>query len=358
MNRTFYISETRDSERDSKTAMLKARQDCERVFDDMGIARVPFPHEHDGRVTHTALAKIEEHFRSLALWEKALADFGEGDVVFVQYPPLNPCIWMYKAVESCARRGARIVLVVHDLVTIHTMHGDEAASWHKRIYLREESRALKASWRASAHTAPMRNEIVSTLSVDPDKLVELCIFDYLIDEADLPAKAGKDAPLVVAGNLSPQKAGYLYGLPDALPVDLYGIGFDEAKSHGKLSYKGSYPAAQLPSRLSGSFGIVWDGPSAHTCCGTFGDYLRYNSPHKLSLYLACGMPVVIWKEAAQAPFVKRHGLGLAVESLEDLPSQIGALSDGDYAAMRANAERMGERLRSGWYTRRLVNLIV
>ena len=357
MTQRYYISETRDSERDGKTAMLKARLDCERVFDDLGITRVPFPHEHDGRVTASAAAKVEEHVRGLALWNQALAPFGQGDTVFVQYPPLNPCIWMYKALEASAKRGTRIVLVVHDLVTIHTMHGDEAASWHKKIYLREESRALKASWRASVHTRPMRDEVVSLLATDPDKLRVLEIFDYLIDERKLPQPAGKEAPLIVAGNLSPEKAGYLYDLPSELPVNLFGINFDEARSHDGLSYCGSYPAEELTQHLKGSFGIVWDGESARTCSGTFGDYLRYNSPHKLSLYLACGIPVIIWDQAAQATFVKRHNLGLTVSSLGDVPKLISTLSEDDYRAMRESAASMGSKLRSGWYTKRLVTLI-
>lgn len=350
-----YISETRVSEHDGKTAMLKARQDIERVFDELGIDCVAFPTAHDGRVTSSAFAKIEEHARSLALWSQVLGAYGKGDTVFVQYPPLNPCIWLYRVLESCAKRGARIVLVVHDLVRIHTMHGDDTASWHKRLYQREEERALKAAWRTSVHTTAMRDEVVRMFGVDADKLITLGVFDYLIDEADVPSgSADKNGPLVVAGNLSPQKAGYLYELPETLPLALLGVSIDESRLSQNQTYHGAFPAEDLPRHLEGSFGIVWDGGSARTCEGTYGDYLRYNSPHKLSLYLACNMPVVIWEEAAQADFVKRHNLGLAVKNLEDLPDRIASLSDDEYRAMREAAACMGRKLRAGWYTCHLI----
>ncbi|NRO11242.1 Beta-1,6-galactofuranosyltransferase WbbI [Lactobacillus helveticus] len=48
-----------------------------------------------------------------------------------------------------------------------------------------------------------------------------------------------------------------------------------------------------------------------------GNYLRYNDPHKLSLYLASGIPVIIWKKAAEAKFVEENKVGITVDSLED-----------------------------------------
>ena len=50
--------------------------------------------------------------------------------------------------------------------------------------------------------------------------------------------------------------------------------------------------------MEGSFGLVWDGISVETCAGVYGEYLKVNNPHKTSLYLASGIPVIIWKEAA------------------------------------------------------------
>ena len=55
-----------------------------------------------------------------------------------------------------------------------------------------------------------------------------------------------------------------------------------------------------------NFGLVWDGTSLDGCNGRYGEYLKFNNPHKTSLYLSCGIPVIIWKEAALADFVEEH----------------------------------------------------
>ena len=41
----------------------------------------------------------------------------------------------------------------------------------------------------------------------------------------------------------------------------------------ELKYKATY-------KMEGSFGLVWDGTSKDTCIGGFGEYLKFNNPHK------------------------------------------------------------------------------
>ena len=98
------------------------------------------------------------------------------------------------------------------------------------------------------------------------------------------------------------------------------------------------------------FGLVWDGPGIDSCQGAVGNYMRYNNPHKTSLYLSSNLPVIIWKEAALAGFVEEHGLGLTLDSLEELDDRLARLSQADYDQMKTNCQAMGQRLRNGYYT--------
>ena len=125
--------------------------------------------------------------------------------------------------------------------------------------------------------------------------------------------------------------------------------FDEGEANTNLVYNGSFPAAELPEKLSADFGLVWDGTSAETCAGHVGEYLKYNNPHKTSLYLASGIPVLVWKEAAIADFVTANKVGITVDSLFEAEEAIRAVSAEDYREMCANAGKMAERLRSGYY---------
>ena len=109
---------------------------------------------------------------------------------------------------------------------------------------------------------------------------------------------------------------------------------------------------ELIKNLTGKYGLVWDGDSIETCSGGKGEYLRINNPHKLSLYLAVGLPVIIWDEAAEADFVLRENVGFAVKSLYELSGKMSDISDYNYEIMKKNAETVGARLRNGEYLTR------
>ena len=174
---------------------------------------------------------------------------------------------------------------------------------------------------------------------------------------DFQEKSGqtKDQPIIVAGNLAKEKAGYLYTLPEAPSYNLYGVGFDESRALANETYFGSFLPDELPAALEGGFGLVWDGDSVETCSGFFGEYLRYNNSHKASLYLASGFPLVVWKQSALSHFVLEKGCGIAVESLHDLKETIDNLSDADYQDLVDNAKRVGQEIRDGHYLKTALN---
>ena len=121
------------------------------------------------------------------------------------------------------------------------------------------------------------------------------IFDYLIPSFIEKEKLSKEQPIIVAGNLAQEKAGYLYKLPAEPSYNLYGVGFDESRSLLNETYFGSFLPDELPSVLEGGFGLVWDGDSAETCSGVFGRVPPFITiSHKASLYLASGFPLVVW----------------------------------------------------------------
>ena len=112
---------------------------------------------------------------------------------------------------------------------------------------------------------------------------------------------------------------------------------------------GSFLPEELPGELSGHYGLVWDGTSIETCDGPFGNYLRFNDPHKLSLYLVSGLPVIVWAESAVAGFVKEESLGITVSSLKDIPQAISRVSPTEYKTMVQNTLKFSARLRDGYY---------
>lgn len=180
-------------------------------------------------------------------------------------------------------------------------------------------------------------------------MVSLEIFDYLNPQPILNPEFSKT--LIFAGNL--EKADFLQKINGELSINLYGP--NKADSYPDSAvYKGIYSAEELPAHLEGSFGLVWDGNSVDECNGPYGEYLKYNNPHKTSLYLSSGLPVIVWKQAAMADFVVNNNLGLAVDSLNDVNRELSKLAVEDYRQMLKNVTEVANKLRAGDFTKNAV----
>ena len=162
------------------------------------------------------------------------------------------------------------------------------------------------------HNSKMK-EWLKDKGVGESKIVILEIFDYLSDSPINEKNFANN--IIIAGNLDSSKSAYLGEIQNVsnLNFDLYGLNYKDNASPN-IAYHGAFKPEELSEQFTSGFGLVWDGTSIDTCDGNTGNYLRYNNPHKLSLYISSGVPVVIWKEAALATFVKEKGLGLCVNS--------------------------------------------
>lgn len=138
--------------------------------------------------------------------------------------------------------------------------------------------------------------------------------------------------------------------------ELYGKRFEEDKIKDKtlFKFKGFVPSDQLIEQVSAHFGLIWEGDSIHTCSGDFGIYLRVNNPHKVSLYIRCNLPIIIWKEAALASFVAENKIGVCIDSLEELDSILSSISAESYNEMVRNIKEINKKIASGYYCKRAV----
>ena len=290
--------------------------------------------------------KAQQH-KAKAL-AQAFSQLKSGDQLLIQFPMLHHSFFTTRLVRKIQRRGVQVYFIIHDLEALRYANLDTVPLKHKiRVHLQESS-LLKVADGVIAHNPIMKSVLVEK-GIPEHKLVSLEIFDYLIPNYQEKDGLSKDQPIIVAGNLAQEKAGYLYQLPARPAYNLYGVGFDESRALANETYFGSFLPDELPAALEGGFGLVWDGDSAETCSGVFGEYLRYNNSHKASLYLASGFPLVVWKQSALSHFVVEKGCGIAVESLHDLSQAIEQLDDKDYQDLLVTAKRIGQKIREGFY---------
>jgi glycosyltransferase involved in cell wall biosynthesis len=158
-----------------------------------------------------------------------------------------------------------------------------------------------------------------------------------------------------AGNFS--KAQFVYQLNQLPELEFYLYGENYIAQHNQpqhIFYKGVVPPETLPALAQGSFGLVWDGPSLSLC----DSYLQYNNPHKASLYLAAGMPLIVWDKSALAPVVLEKKVGITITTLNDLDKVINNITAGAYTEMQQNAAELGELICRGYHLKKIIRQLI
>lgn len=336
--------------RKRETAGFKAPEDVNRICQAMGMHPIDFPKFPN---EYSNLRKRLWLYTVVPMkWLKVFFSVKKGDTVFFQHPMyanrlITPMVnWIRKA-KKC-----RFVALIHDLESLRKGIGGVVNYKQEREEYTDRV-MLNAFDKVICHNCSMQNYLLSQ-GFGEDKLITLNIFDYLCADNGLCPQLDGGAEVAVAGNLAPGKSGYVYDMDvSGIRLNLYGINFDETAFQGKenVRYHGSFHPDELPAGLKGNFGLVWDGPVSSTCAGNTGEYLKYNNPHKTSLYLAANLPVIIWSQAALAPFVLENGLGITVDSLDQIEAAVAGLSQQAYAEMATNARAMGEKIRGGYFFR-------
>ena len=196
-------------------------------------------------------------------------------------------------------------------------------------------------------------------------VVNLNVFDYCLreernfNEKDVSGKL----KVLYAGNLSYNKATYIYNKKldnlDSFQLCVYGQHFEKERLNGsKVSYKGVFNPDAPDLAENYHFGLIWEGESLDTCTGQYGQYIRFNNPHKFSLYLSLGLPVIVWKEAAIASFVIENKIGFTISSFDDLEKMGERVSDNDYKEYLCNIHKLSNKVRNGFFLGKAINQLV
>lgn len=339
----YYLKEEFLHDNNVKNAGNKARNDVEEIVKREGYQALVLSVDNWYEMS---TLKAQLH-KSKAIGQ-ALAQLKQGDELLIQFPMLHHSFFTTHHVKKAQKKGVKVHFIIHDLEALRYVNVENFPLKHKIRIQIQESGLLGTADGIIAHNPIMKSVLVDK-GIAENKIISLGIFDYLIPNFQEKSGLTKDQPIIVAGNLAQEKAGYLYSLPEEPSYNLYGVGFDESRALVNETYFGSFLPDELPVALEGGFGLVWDGDSAETCSGVFGEYLRYNNSHKASLYLASGFPLVVWKQSALSHFVLENGCGIAVSSLSELAEKIRNLSDEEFQKLVNCSQKIGENIRAGYY---------
>lgn len=270
------------------------------------------------------------------------------DVVILQFPLLWQSLKKQIRMRFLKKRNFKAYLLIHDIESLRNKKIKSFSDFkYSIIYFLQNKTVLERVDGIIAHNDKMKSELVK-MGINKEKIVSLEIFDYLIPNFKEDKNYDKDK-ILLAGNFDIRKTRYARNLPEIPEFEIYGINFESEHLPNNVHYKGAFTPDELPNHLQGGFGLVWDGNSSLTCSGMYGEYLKINNPHKASLYLASGFPIIVWSQSALADFVRNNNCGILVNSLFDIAETLKSISEGEYQEMIKNSKRIGRKIRQGHF---------
>jgi len=311
------------------TSGNKAKCDYEDVAASMGAVNLGMRRSFGG-------GKVSTFFLNLCGVVKCTLSLRRGDTLLLQYPVKKYFTFLCRVAHL---HGASVLAYIHDLGSMrrrkltteqeikrlnHADHiisaNDSMSAWLVENGIRRAVTAL------GLHTYLTACRPEATTHAATPSVCYACGFNKR-----------KNTFLMKLGTLKKPFTLHQYG---GAPAD-----FPSAENN--IVQHGTKKPDEFISHSEGDFGLVWDGDSTDGCSGAFGEYLRYNTPHKCSFYLVAGKPLIVWSKSAMAPYVRRLGIGIEVNSLEEIADALASVTPERMATMRSNVAKVAGELATG-----------
>lgn len=272
---------------------------------------------------------------------RAVKECDKKSKILLQYPCFNERIFRY---VKCLMRNRTFVTVVHDMNSIR----------ENGSLSRAEISSLSLFEELIVHSPEMETYLRPHIK-DTAHLYVLGWFPYLTSSTRVVPALGNE--ICFAGNID--KSVFLrYLIPELgkIKLNLYGHMNCSLCLNGNVRYYGVFQPCDIFA-LQGSWGLIWDGDSIDSCSGARGEYLRIIAPHKFSLYIAAGIPVIVWDQSAMARIVIERKIGLTISSLHDLGQTIARVSESQYHTMLIAIHELKEEVVNGMNLKRIFSII-
>lgn len=328
-----YVVDLRSTDKDN-TAQYKAKNDITDILSKKGYKVIPY---------YFSKFKMIKLFR--VLYTVFRFKFINKGIVVYQYPLGTKKVDTIFIHELKKNKSIKKISVIHDLESLRFNKNNSES-------LKKEIQLLNAFDGIVVHNDSMQQWLKKNGLKAP--MSNIRVFDYLLDSKTINRDLKqKNNNIIFAGNL--KKAGFLKKLNLKTSIDVFGPNPELNEYPHNIRYKGVVSSDVLVSKINEKFGLIWDGNSVSECTGMYGNYEKFNTPHKLSLYLSSDTPVIAWKQAAISKFIEDNHVGITVTSLEELDKILSNISDKDYNQLFNNTRIVGRKIRNGDYICKAIN---
>lgn len=320
---------------ENNTASLKAKLDIEQILSKKGYNKF-YDTESKSRKINLLIAVARLIFQSEV-------------VIVTQYPFITPGERSLLNKIKKYKKKVKLVSIIHDVNSLRDLDKNTLDKIEEIKFMNENDCII-------SHNEYMSKWLKKNGVITP--IVNIEIFDYLSENIEKNVEVSDFKKVYFAGNLDKNKSKFLY-LDEVKNLDftfkLYGPNFEVNSNSKNLIYEGCFTPEELVHKFENGFGLIWDGTSIVECDGINGEYLKYNNPHKTSLYLSSGLPVIIWSKAALADFIYKNKVGIKVNSLNEIEDIITNMTFEEYKLLKKNAEKLQHRLLNGEFTISAIN---
>ena len=203
----YYLKEEFLHDNNVKNAGNKARNDVEEIVKREGYQALVLSVDN-----WYEMSTLKAQLHKSKAFDQALNELKQGDELLIQFPMLHHSFFTTHHVKKAQKKGVKVNFIIHDLEALRYINVENFPLKHKIRIQIQESGLLGAADGIIAHNPIMKSVLVDK-GVAEDKIVSLGIFDYLIPNFQEKTGLTKNQPIIVAGNLAQEKAGYLYALP-------------------------------------------------------------------------------------------------------------------------------------------------
>ena len=310
----------------------KAKVDVEQILKEKFNSKI-YTFKLSGK--ENEMNSIQEFIHKIRKAIFSICHVNGDELTVIQFPYINETKITDKAKNKIA--------LIHDLEGLR--------SQNEKIE-KKELNALSTYKYIISHNERMKQYLIQN-GIDEKKILVLELFDYICQYTRKDKVFSKD--IVYTGNLD--KAAFIDQMDEDkmnFKMNLYGI-LNKNLSNKNMIYKGKFLPDELPQNIDGDLGLVWDGNIDESDENEgFKRYTKYNNPHKLSCYIATEIPVIVWEKSAIADFVKENNIGYTINNIYD----INEIDFSDYSIKKENVKILGEKVRNGYYTQKVMNVLM
>lgn len=315
---------TKIIEPDTVNALAKSRNDLATVAHEMGYEYLYIKRYSRSQIKET-LAELNARIAGI------LAGVKENDLVVYQYPAYIDNQFESNIEEQVIARNAHFVPFVHDAEQIRFGF---AGGFNEIDYFNKATAIVVANRETKAE--------LERLGVRRPMILQH-IWDYLTDSPIISTPLKRE--IVMAGSFI--KSDVLSSWHQQTHLIAFGQMNNQIPA-ANVDYRGTYAQQELFSKLPPAFGLAWDTGD------NYGKYTRYNNPHKVGLYMAAGLPVIVWKESGIADFIANNKLGYLISSLDDIDSLLDSLSNEEIWQRQKQVQKFANLVRHGFFTKRFL----